>query len=209
MIEPILKGILLGLLLTVLIGPVFFVLIETSLRRGVKQALFIDLGVFFSDVLFIVLAYIFTNEVEDMKSEQGFMQIVGGAMFAIFGLAALFKKHKVPSDKREHIKIKAGNNLFIDIFKGFVLNALNPSVIFFWLAMVSVAQEDFGADRSHVVVFFVSLLITFFGFDVLKIVGASYLKRFITPRLLLHLNKAIGVGLFIFGGVLIWKGIAE
>lgn len=209
MIEAVFKGIILGLLLTALIGPVFFILIETSLRRGVRPALFIDLGVFASDVTAIFLAYWFTSSISDAEKYHHIMQIIGGAMFTIFGLANLFTRKKIPPDRREKMKVKPTNTIFMDIVKGFLLNALNPSVIFFWLAMVAVAQKDFGADQSHVVVFFVSLLFTFFAFDVLKIFLASYLKRFITARLLLVLNKIVGLGLIIFGGILIWNGIAS
>jgi threonine/homoserine/homoserine lactone efflux protein len=205
--EAILQGVVLGLFLTALIGPVFFILIETSLRRGVRPALYIDLGVFVSDVSAIFLAYWFTSSIEDAEKYHYIMQIVGGGMFTVFGLVNLFTRKKVPPAKRERLNVKPTNTILTDILKGFMLNALNPSVVFFWLAMVAVAQKDFGDDQSHVLAFFVSLLFTFFAFDVLKIFLASYLKRFITARLLLVLNKIMGLGLIIFGGILIWKGI--
>lgn len=206
MIDPILKGIALGLLLTVLIGPVFFVLIETSLRKGIRQALFVDLGIFVSDLLFILLAYLFTSEIEDMQSEKKILQIIGGSVFVIFGLATVFKKMKIPPENKIQIEIKGGNSLTVDIIKGFLLNALNPSVIFFWLTMVSVAQEEFGDNKNDIFIFFTSLLATFFGFDVLKIVLASYFKRFFTPVVLLWLNKIVGFGLLVFGVVLVIRG---
>ena len=45
MFEDILRGIPFGLLLAFTIGPVFFVLLETSVTKGFKSALIFDLGV--------------------------------------------------------------------------------------------------------------------------------------------------------------------
>jgi threonine/homoserine/homoserine lactone efflux protein len=208
LIQPIWQGIVLGLLLSVLIGPVFFVLIETSLRRGVRSALFIDLGVLISDVSFIVLAIIFTSQITALREEEGLMQIIGGALFLVFGGAVLFKKQKLPVNRQEKFRVQTTRNNLKDMLKGFSLNTLTPSVMFFWLTTVGIAQDNFGSHQTYVIVFFVSLLITLFSFDVLKILGASYLKRFITPRFLLHLNKVVGICLIIFGGIFIWKGLA-
>ena len=56
--EIIFSAILIGFLLsTILIGPVFFLLIETSLRRSWKTAVVLDLGVIAADILCIAAAY--------------------------------------------------------------------------------------------------------------------------------------------------------
>ncbi len=50
----ILEGVEMGLLLSTMIGPVFFALITTSMNQGMKQASFLALGVFSSDLLYIL-----------------------------------------------------------------------------------------------------------------------------------------------------------
>lgn len=52
MLEDIQAAIPLGFLLSFMIGPVFFVLLETSAVRGFRAALVFDLGVIFADVVF-------------------------------------------------------------------------------------------------------------------------------------------------------------
>ncbi|MEY3438093.1 MAG: hypothetical protein RL265_678, partial [Bacteroidota bacterium] len=42
-----------------MIGPVFFVLLETSIRKGARAALALDLGVLLSDLVYILIAYVF------------------------------------------------------------------------------------------------------------------------------------------------------
>jgi threonine/homoserine/homoserine lactone efflux protein len=52
MFELILSAIVLGFMLSlVFIGPIFFLLIETSFSRGPKHALALDLGVISADLL--------------------------------------------------------------------------------------------------------------------------------------------------------------
>ena len=57
MIQDILTAIPLGIFLSFLIGPVFFVLLETSAVKGFRAALVFDLGVVFADIVFILIAY--------------------------------------------------------------------------------------------------------------------------------------------------------
>ena len=52
-----LPAIPLGILLSFSFGPLFFVLLETSISKGIKQAFFIDVGVVFSDITFFSIAY--------------------------------------------------------------------------------------------------------------------------------------------------------
>ena len=57
MIEDILTGIPLGFFLSFMIGPVFFVLIETSITKGFRAAMSFDFGVVLADIFFIAVAY--------------------------------------------------------------------------------------------------------------------------------------------------------
>ena len=57
MVGAIWKGFLTGIWLSMSFGPVFFLLIQTSIRKGIKHALFFDLGVFMSDLLSILSFY--------------------------------------------------------------------------------------------------------------------------------------------------------
>ncbi len=41
-----------GVVLAFTIGPVFFTVLETSISKGVRAAIFLDIGVVFSDIVF-------------------------------------------------------------------------------------------------------------------------------------------------------------
>ena len=57
----VLNGIIFGFLLSFLLGPAFFVLIETSIKKGFKSAVFLDLGILLSDAIYL-LASLFVAE---------------------------------------------------------------------------------------------------------------------------------------------------
>ena len=58
MINDILAGIPWGIFLSFMIGPVFFILLETSIIKGFRAALVFDLGVVSGDIVFIGIAYL-------------------------------------------------------------------------------------------------------------------------------------------------------
>ena len=58
MVNDILSGIPWGIFLSFMIGPVFFILLETSIIKGFRAALVFDLGVVLGDICFIGIAYL-------------------------------------------------------------------------------------------------------------------------------------------------------
>ena len=62
MLNDIISAIPLGFFLSFMIGPVLFVLLETSVVKGFKAAIIFDLGVVLADVIFILIAYFFTQK---------------------------------------------------------------------------------------------------------------------------------------------------
>ncbi len=94
--EFLLKACSVGFLLSVMIGPVFFILLETSIRRGFREALIFDLGVLASDALYILLAYLFYAEVDKMSTgtNKAVFGFIGGGIFIIYGVVNFFKSSK-------------------------------------------------------------------------------------------------------------------
>ncbi len=210
--EVILQGIIGGLLLSVLIGPVFMYLIEVSITKGIKEALFVDLGVFISDLTAIVLSFIFLNQLKFLQEEKAITGIIAGSIFVIFGIGYLFKSPKsVPEgdDVGEKVKIVTGKHLLMDVAKGFLLNMVNPSVIVYWLGVMIVAVDNYGRSSSDIFVFFTALLLTFFSIDVLKIIGAAQLKRFLSPKVIDRINLFSGFGFIILGTFSLIMGLLK
>ena len=66
MFDDILTAIPFGIILAFTIGPVFFVLLETSATKGFKSALIFDCGVILADILFILIAFITFTSCEEV-----------------------------------------------------------------------------------------------------------------------------------------------
>ena len=187
--EFLLKACSVGFLLSVMIGPVFFILLETSIRRGFREALIFDLGVLASDALYILLAYLFYAEVDKMSTgtNKAVFGFIGGGIFIIYGIVNFFKKLKIRTESSlENIEYQKLD--FVRTFlKGFLLNFANPLILFYWFSVLTLANQSISDDASDFMLFLflIIVLLTFLGFDLLKILGAKQLKPLVTDRVLI------------------------
>jgi threonine/homoserine/homoserine lactone efflux protein len=211
LIDLTIKGIVTGFILSIMIGPVFFVLLETSIRKGVRAALALDLGVLLSDLVYILIAYVFYSEVATLNSgeKSGLLKIIGGSLFMLFAFITFFKKVKeIKVDAVGKIVQKPSDYVMLSL-KGFLLNLANPMVIFYWFSVMTLAEKNTNApdnQEGSIFFFILVLLITFFSFDLLKIFGAKKLRPLVTYKVLVTLNRLIGIVFFGFGIFLIIKG---
>ncbi len=212
MFELTIKGIVTGFILSIMIGPVFFVILETSIRRGVKAALALDLGVLISDLVYILIAYVFYSEVSGLINggNNGILKLIGGILFVIYGAITYFKKTKEEKVDEVGNVVQKSNDYFMLALKGFILNFANPLVIFYWFSVITMGarnSEHAGTNENSILFFLGVILVTFFSFDLLKILGAKKLRPLVTEKLLVALNHLIGIVFFGFGIFLIIQGI--
>jgi threonine/homoserine/homoserine lactone efflux protein len=194
-----------------MIGPVFFVLLETSIKKGIRAALAFDLGVLLSDIIYIVIAFLFYSEVQNLTkgNDQHIVKIIGGSLFIAYGLASFFKKPKGIKKDASGNLVKDSNDYKMQMLKGFLLNFANPLVIFYWFSVLTLAEKGDGMENAPLFTFLAIILITFFGFDILKIIGAKKLRPLVTDNLMTGLNRLIGIVFVGFGVFLIIQGYAK
>ncbi len=92
MFKALAEGIVWGLILSLMLGPVFFGLLHTSIHKGFQKALIYASGVASSDSFFILITYF---GIAGFMDDQGFrelMMAVGGIIMAAFGLYYFFQK---------------------------------------------------------------------------------------------------------------------
>ncbi len=211
MLDILLKGIITGFILSIMIGPVFFLLLETSIRKGIRAAIAFDIGVLLSDVIYIVIALIFYSEVSKITSgEYGhIISIVGGIILIIFGLVTLLKKPKEDKKEAEQLNNQKKDLILLGL-KGFLLNFANPGVIFYWITVIALGADGkksaSNAIDESTYWYILIIMITFFSVDLLKIFGAKKLRPFITEKVLIGLNRLIGLIIIGTGVLLVIKG---
>ncbi|EDP69503.1 hypothetical protein FBALC1_00075 [Flavobacteriales bacterium ALC-1] len=91
MIDDILTAIPFGIILAFTIGPVFFVLLETSATKGFTSALIFDLGVILADIVFILLIFKSTDTLLDKIKDDPKLLVFGGVLLIIYGLISFIK----------------------------------------------------------------------------------------------------------------------
>lgn len=206
-----LEGVIIGLSLALIMGfgPSFFTLIQTSISRGFKSAMFLDLGIILNDI-FIVALMMMTNVQFNINDRENVIYggIAAGIILIIFGIYTfLLSPEKIMHiSENNNQKINNMNEKFVDkpkwyifLTKGFVINIFNPFVWIFWVTCVATASSNFGGNKYSMIIFFLGVFATVLFFDILKAAGAYSLKRFFTEKMMKIMNQIIGIILIIFG----------
>lgn len=205
MIEDFLKAIPIGFGLAFMIGPVFFMLIQTSILKGARAAIVFDLGVILADVVFILFAYYGSHKFLMQVKDDPNLYFVGGGILFIYGLGMFLKKAKPILEKQKY-DLPEKNNYFGLIVKGFFLNFINVGVLAFWLLLVIGIGPSLEMDESRIFRFFFAIIVAYFITDLGKIILAKQLKNKLTPKVIHKIKRGMGIALMIFGLALIFKG---
>jgi threonine/homoserine/homoserine lactone efflux protein len=207
MINDILAGLPWGLFLSFMVGPVFFILLETSITKGFRAAIVFDFGVVLGDIFFIGIAYLGSYRLIQSLKDKPALFIFGGIIMLAYGIISFIRlknEEKIDDEEidRDIIKRNYGS-LFI---KGFLLNVINIGVLGFWLAVIISVGPKLEMQNSRMITFFTSVIITYLLVDCIKILLAKQLKSKMTPTNILKIKKAISIVLMVFGVVLITQG---
>ncbi|WP_353089041.1 LysE family transporter [Flavobacterium sp.] len=210
MLNDILAAIPWGFLLAFTIGPVFFVLLETSITKGFRAAMVFDAGVVFGDFVFILIAYFSTNQIlERLKDDPGLF-IFGGGIMLTYGIISFIKEKKNFLKKKDEEQVEEDNipkNNYLGLFfKGFFLNFINIGVLAFWMGIIIVFGPKLNMETDRIVLFIAVIILTYFAVDILKIMVAKQLKSKLTPNNIYKIKRVISVILMIFGSFLIVQG---
>ena len=205
MFQDFLKAIPIGFGLAFMIGPVFFMLIQTSILKGARAAIVFDIGVILADIVFILFAYYGSHQFLIKVKDDPNLYFIGGGILFIYGLGMFLKKEKqIPQKKKYNIPEK--NNYFGLLAKGFFLNFINVGVLAFWLLLVIGIGPSLEMDESRIFRFFAAIIIAYLATDLGKIILAKQLKNKLTPEVIHKIKRGMGIALMIFGLALISKG---
>lgn len=208
MFQDILTAIPLGIFLSFLIGPVFFVLLETSAVKGFRAALVFDLGVVFADIVFILIAYFSSYKlIESLKNDPAIF-IFGGILMLTYGIISFVKLRKLKNEvSEEEIEFVFQKKNYRALFiKGFLLNFINVGVLLFWFLILITVGPKLELETSRMITFFGTLILTYLIVDMGKMLLAKQLKHKMTPKNILNIKKIISVLLIVFGIAIMLQG---
>jgi threonine/homoserine/homoserine lactone efflux protein len=197
--DVIVKGILTGLFLSVFIGATFFMLIETSMTRGFKAALWFDAGVILCDALIIAAAYFFTSWINRMLTHNNLFNWAGGLAFIGFGINYIVSRRRegiTQGNKRKNLRV---------FLNGFFVNFFNPAVLIFWIGAVAIAVTHLNLTGQQSFVYFGTALGVVAFFDIIKIYSAVRITKFLNQHVLRGIYIASGVLMIALGVFIILK----
>jgi len=200
------QGILLGLGLSVLVGPMLFLYLQIGIQRGFRAAFFLGLGTWVSDFLFILCIHFglqYVLRLTDSGNFKLWMGIVGGFILVIIGVGLLLSR---PPKKQgdDNYNIQKSTTYLGLWLKGFLINTFNPFAVFFWLSiMTGYGSKNLGGQELTLLLS--GILGTIVLTDVLKILLAKQLKKIINSNTSAVMHKIVGTVLVLLGLVLMYR----
>ena len=200
------EAVFIGFFLAFMIGPVFFMLIQTSILKGARAAIVFDLSVILGDIVFILIAYFGSKSLLEQIKDDPRLFFVGGLILLVYGLVSYLDKSQKRVVDDETLVLQEKTNYLKLFFKGFLLNFINIGVLGFWLGMIVVVGSNLDMNATKIFNYFSVIILSYFVTDIGKIVLAKQLKKKLTPAVIYKVKRGMGIVLMIFGLVLMLKG---
>jgi len=203
--QAFLNGVLIGLGLSIMIGPILIILVTTSIERGRKAGFNVAAGIWFSDLLFIILVGIGLRAISSFIEQDGVSKIiglVGGAILIVYGIYEFKRK---PHFDKEKIKPYEYATLFV---KGFMVNTVNPFSFIFWIGLMGALLVKNPLHHPLTIATLAGTFFTIILFDSVKVLVAHRLKKFLQEKQLNKISRFAGILFFVFGVFLIVRSMA-
>ena len=199
MLEIIIKGVLIGLCISVPLGPIGMLTIQRTLNRGQRHALATGLGATTSDLIYTILTLSFLSFVLDFIEDHRFIiELVGSLVVAFFGWY-IYQSNPATQPKPNET---AKHSLFGDFMTSFGLTLSNPLVLFVLIALF--ARFQFIGNKTTLFVSICGILSILGGallwWNLLTILVSRF-KNKLNMRELKLINQITGIIILLIGGV--------
>jgi len=209
--EPILKGLLLGLILSISIGPVIFAILKQSLTNGHKAGYVFVAGVSISDIILLFICNFFTSFFIMALSHKALIAMLGAGFLLVLSLYTLFfKKIIFKEGELDKEKLLSKSDLLKIFFAGLFMNTLNPSVFLFWFAWtaaISASAAETDNPLSYRILVFGTCLLFVLLSDLLKVTLAGKLRSKLTLQNMIIINRVSGIIILVFSAALFYGAL--
>lgn len=200
MTNALIKGITLGLLLAISVGPIVFTVIKQSISKGYKGGLVFIAGISCSDILLVIFSNLFTNLFSVLNAHKKSLSVIASIFLILVGIYYVFFKKPVLQENKKAAGLN--NKGYLRLFvAGFIMNIFNPGIIVFWLTTATTFLDHTLNER---IIIFGTALILALAADVAKVLLANKLRKKLTPKNIHLINRINGVILMGFGVVIIF-----
>jgi threonine/homoserine/homoserine lactone efflux protein len=206
MTEALLKGLTIGFILALSVGPVIFTIIKQSINNGYRGGFSFVVGVWLSDIFLVILSNFFSEWVATILQYKRTIGYIGSIFLIAMGIFFVFFKKVIVTEDNILPELKFRKRDITKIaLSGFLINTLNPSVFIFWLLYATTTAAKHNL-KERILIFSVCLLVNMLA-DVLKVLMAGKLRQRLTVKNITIINKLSGSILLGFGIALLYGAL--
>jgi len=190
-IAYLLRGVLVGIAVSIPLGPIGVMIVQRTLTRGNWAGFFSGVGAAISDLIYALIAgYGFSLIITFIDSHRLTLQVSGGAVLMAFGVYT-FLQNPI---KQIRSPRKRNSNYWQDVVSTFALTITNPLAVFTFIVIFTSFDVFVEAQSQNLI--YVVLIGVFIGallwwLHLTLLVGLF--RRFINIRRLWWINKISGV----------------
>jgi len=201
----LLEGIVAGMLLSLLVGPLWIQITYASMKSGRMAGFITAFGIWISDILYIVGVTIFVHSLQPFVKSPFFESKgywVGGLILIAFGTFSLLQKKKYTELDYQDSKRKES-----DLITGFLINTINPFTLVFWVGVISTYIISRKIPLGSMVWFYIGILMMIVLSDSSKVLLADWLNRRLSDQGRKRIMSIASIGLIGFGIYMILIGL--
>ncbi|NUN99379.1 MAG: LysE family transporter [Saprospiraceae bacterium] len=194
----LLEGIKIGLMLSILAGPLLFALLQAGIERGVRGGFSVAFGIWISDWLFIVAllwGFSFFNALSVQPEFRFWITLLGAFTLGGSGAGMLLSK---ANPEQSNLIISRKTDLQL-IVKGFLINTINPFTVFFWMGAIGAIAVQKKFSYSDLGMLCLGIMLTIMSTDTAKVLFAKAIRHFLNHKHIVWLRRISGLVLLGFG----------
>lgn len=192
----ILKGILVGLAVSIPLGPIGVLCIQRTLNKGYLSGLISGVGASTADIIYAVIAGFGITFVSDILIEQqSIIRVIGGAFLVFIGVK-IYISNPIKQIRDQRTK---GKRYFTDFITSFFVTISNPiTILAFGVIFSSFQMINKSSGTIEITVIIVSVFSGAILWWISLISIISLFKKKIRLRNLFWINKITGVLIVLF-----------
>ncbi|MBN1560919.1 LysE family translocator [candidate division KSB1 bacterium] len=193
------KGLIFGLSSGISPGPLTTLLVSETLMHRTRAGIKVAFAPLITDGPIILCCFFLLAQFSNLPLVFGIVSLVGA--FYIFYLG-------IKSIRLDHFVIDAEIDHSHSLMKGILTNALNPHPYIFWLSIGSTTMiKALDVHPGALALFLAGFYFCLVGAKIVlaMLVGAS--RRFLSNRIFIVINNALGAILILFAGFLFYEGL--
>lgn len=198
-VEFLIKGLIVGFLASIPLGPVGILCIQRTINKGRYSGLISGMGAATVDMFFALVAALgLTYIINFIEEKQFFIQLIGGGVLIFLG-TKIFNTNPI-KQIRKHRRKK--NKLIEDYLSVLFLTLSNPLAVFLFIAAfagIGMVTSNDSSLKSSLIVLGVFLGATLWWLTLTFFI--DFFRKHFRLKQLWWINKIAGVLIIVFGVV--------